>query len=155
MELNIDAGTSYQNHKNAGLFTLYARLRGLEITPDVVKSEKTVAPAQVERALMELADNFKTVSYKENEIIIRDGPVSDKLFIIIQGKVSLIINKVEVQVLESPSSFGDIICFQLENSKLKGSVSHKKWIRPDIHKDKEDILEFPTNFLNKSASAKV
>ena len=58
--------------------------------------------------LFELADNFKTVSYKENEIIIRDGPVSDKLFIIIQGKVSLIINKVEVQVLESPSSFGDI-----------------------------------------------
>ena len=40
-----------------------------------------------------------------------------------------------------PSSFGDIICFQLENSKLKGSVSHKKWIRPDINKDKEDILE--------------
>ena len=40
-----------------------------------------------------------------------------------------------------PSSFGDIICFQLENSKLKGYVSHKKWIRPDINKDKEDILE--------------
>lgn len=68
MELNIDAGTSYQNHKNAGLFTLYARLRGLEITPDVVKSEKTVAPAQVERALMELADNFKSLSVSDKKL---------------------------------------------------------------------------------------
>lgn len=40
-----------------------------------------------------------------------------------------------------PSSYGDIIYFQLENSKLKGSVSHKKWVRPDITKDKESILE--------------
>lgn len=40
-----------------------------------------------------------------------------------------------------PSSYGDIINFQLDNSKLKGSVSHKKWIRPDITKDKESILE--------------
>ena len=39
-----------------------------------------------------------------------------------------------------PSSYGDIIYFQLGNSKLKGSVSHKKWIRPDITKDKESIL---------------
>ena len=68
MELNIDAGTSYQNHKNAGLFTLYARLRGLEITPDVVKTEKTVAPAQVERALMELADNFKSLSVSDKKL---------------------------------------------------------------------------------------
>ncbi|MEN8077210.1 S41 family peptidase [Clostridioides difficile] len=40
-----------------------------------------------------------------------------------------------------PSSYGDIIYFQLENSKLKGSVSHKKWVRPDITKDKESTLE--------------
>lgn len=39
-----------------------------------------------------------------------------------------------------PSSYGDIIYFQLGNSKLKGCVSHKKWIRPDITKDKESIL---------------
>lgn len=40
-----------------------------------------------------------------------------------------------------PSSYGDIIYFQLDNSKLKGSVSHKKWVRPDITKDKENTLE--------------
>lgn len=40
-----------------------------------------------------------------------------------------------------PSSYGDVIYFQLENSKLKGSVSHKKWVRPDITKDKESKLE--------------
>lgn len=40
-----------------------------------------------------------------------------------------------------PSSYGDVIYFQLENSKLKGFVSHKKWIRPDITKDKESTLE--------------
>lgn len=41
----------------------------------------------------------------------------------------------------SPSSYGDIIQFQLENSKLIGQVSHKKWIRPDISKEDEKVLE--------------
>lgn len=39
-----------------------------------------------------------------------------------------------------PSNFGDILYYQLENSNLLGQISHKKWIRPDLGKDKEKIL---------------
>lgn len=39
-----------------------------------------------------------------------------------------------------PSSFGDVLFYQLKNSKLLGQISHKKWIRPDIDKDREKIL---------------
>ena len=35
----------------------------------------------------------------------------------------------------SPSSYGDILYYQLENSKITGIVSHKKWTRPDVSKD--------------------
>ncbi len=40
----------------------------------------------------------------------------------------------------SPSSYGDIIRFQLNNSRLFGSVSHKQWIRPDITKTNQNEL---------------
>ena len=40
-----------------------------------------------------------------------------------------------------PSSYGDVLTYQLKNSKLIGQVSHKKWTRPDISKDSEPILE--------------
>ncbi|SHJ94652.1 Peptidase family S41 [Clostridium amylolyticum] len=40
-----------------------------------------------------------------------------------------------------PSSYGDVVYFQLSNSKIEGSVSHKKFTRPDSSKDKERALE--------------
>lgn len=40
-----------------------------------------------------------------------------------------------------PSNYGDVLSYQLSNSKLIGQVSHKKWTRPDIRKDDEPILE--------------
>ncbi|WP_040952001.1 S41 family peptidase [Gorillibacterium massiliense] len=40
----------------------------------------------------------------------------------------------------SPSSYGDILYFQLEHSKLYGIVSHKKFTRPDTAKDAEREL---------------
>lgn len=40
-----------------------------------------------------------------------------------------------------PSNYGDIIYYQLENSKLSGQISHKKWTRPNASKDKERVLE--------------
>ncbi|SCJ93353.1 C-terminal processing peptidase [uncultured Clostridium sp.] len=39
-----------------------------------------------------------------------------------------------------PSCYGDILTFQLENSKIKGQISHKKWTRPDKTKDDERVL---------------
>lgn len=40
-----------------------------------------------------------------------------------------------------PSSYGDALLFQLENSKLEGQISFKKWTRPDETKDNERALE--------------
>lgn len=40
-----------------------------------------------------------------------------------------------------PSNYGDVLKFQMKNSKLIGQISHKKFIRPDIRKDKERVLE--------------
>lgn len=39
-----------------------------------------------------------------------------------------------------PSSYGDVIMFQLNNSKLYGTVSYKQWTRPDIAKTSEPEL---------------
>jgi len=55
IEVNIKAGTVYQTPENAGFFSLYARLAGLEITPDCVKAQKTVSPWQVEKTVEEYA----------------------------------------------------------------------------------------------------
>lgn len=46
-----------------------------------------------------------------------------------------------------PSSYGDILPFQLENSKLEGIISFKKWIRPDATKANERSLE-PDVYVN-------
>ena len=40
-----------------------------------------------------------------------------------------------------PSNYGNVLNFQLKNSKLLGQISHTKWIRPDISKNKEMVLE--------------
>lgn len=40
-----------------------------------------------------------------------------------------------------PSSYGDVLTYQLKNSNLIGQVSYKKWRRPDVSKDNEPILE--------------
>ena len=58
--------------------------------------------------LFRLAENLKIIFFKENEIIIRDGPSSDRLYIIIQGKAKLVINDIEVKILEPITHIGDI-----------------------------------------------
>ena len=58
--------------------------------------------------LYQLAENIKTITFREGELIIRNGPISNKLYFIIQGRVSLIIGDIEVKTLEQPSFFGDI-----------------------------------------------
>lgn len=40
-----------------------------------------------------------------------------------------------------PSSFGDILMFQLKNSKIEGQISFKKFLRPDKNRDSERVLE--------------
>ncbi|MGL5692712.1 MAG: S41 family peptidase, partial [Peptostreptococcaceae bacterium] len=40
-----------------------------------------------------------------------------------------------------PSCYGDILYYSLNNSNITGQISHKKWVRPDISKDKDEVLE--------------
>lgn len=40
-----------------------------------------------------------------------------------------------------PSSYGDVLYFQLPNSKMIGGISYKKWLRPDQSKNDEPMLE--------------
>ena len=55
-----------------------------------------------------LADNLKNAFFKEGELILKNGPISNKLYVLIQGEVSLIINDIEVKVLKPFEIFGDI-----------------------------------------------
>ena len=60
----------------------------------------------------------------------------------------------------SPSSYGDVLSFQLKNSGLKGQVSFKRWLRPSTGADQRmlrpdilvpiggDALQTATNFLD-------
>ena len=61
-----------------------------------------------EMKIFTLAENLKIIFFKENEVIIRDGPNSDRLYIITQGKAKLIINDIEVKIIEPISHIGDI-----------------------------------------------
>lgn len=54
------------------------------------------------------------------------------------GKLGKIVGRASAN---SPSAYGDIIYFTLNNSGLKGTISHKKFTRPDLSKDKENSLE--------------
>ncbi len=68
MELNIKAGTSRQTPENGGLMALYAGLAGLELTPDWVKTEKTSAPSQTEKVLIQMASYFKPLQVSDREL---------------------------------------------------------------------------------------
>ena len=72
LELNVNASSQQQTPETAGFFGLYAQLLGLESTPDCVKTEKTVAPSQTEKTLIEFSNYFKTPQ-------ISDATLSEQL----------------------------------------------------------------------------
>lgn len=61
----------------------------------------------------------------------------------------------------SPSSYGDVLSFQLKNSGIKGTVSYKRWLRPNAQADQRmlhpdvlvpirgDALKTAINFLDR------
>lgn len=65
------------------------------------------------------------------------------------GKLGTIVGRPSSNM---PSSFGDILTFQLKNSGLKGQISFKKWTRPDKTKDSERVLE-PDIYVDYSEDA--
>jgi len=68
LELCVNAGSSYQNTKNSGLFTLYARLCGGEISNDSVRFVSKVAPSAAEKAVLSLSEKLKTVQPTDSEL---------------------------------------------------------------------------------------
>lgn len=55
MELQVRAGYAAQTERTAGFFPLYARLLGADISADVVRVVRTIAPQESERTMAELA----------------------------------------------------------------------------------------------------
>ncbi len=68
LELNINASSLCQSPQNAGFFSLYAKLSGLEMTADCVKTEKTVAPSQTEKTLIEFSNYYKLLNISDKEL---------------------------------------------------------------------------------------
>lgn len=68
IELNINAGTVCQNIDNAGCFALYAKLSGLELTPDCVKTQTAVSPSQTEKALSRIAEVFRPLNVTDRQL---------------------------------------------------------------------------------------
>ena len=67
-ELCVNAGFTHQNQKNAGFFTLYARLLGGEISNDSVRFVSTVAPSAIEKAILSLSEKLKPVRPTDSEL---------------------------------------------------------------------------------------
>lgn len=45
----------------------------------------------------------------------------------------------------APNSYGDILSFELENTGLSGSISHKRWLRPDQGAEQDAVTpDLPT-----------
>ncbi len=65
------------------------------------------------------------------------------------GKLGTIVGRPSSNM---PSSFGDVLPFQLKNSKLDGQISFKKWTRPDETKDSERVLQ-PDIYVDYSEDA--
>lgn len=65
MELCVNAGFTAQTLENGGLFTLYARLSGGDISNDCVRYISKVAPAAAEKALISLSEKLKPLSLSD------------------------------------------------------------------------------------------
>ena len=77
-----------------------------------------------EISLFVLAENLKSVMFKEGEIILKNGPISSRLYIITQGQVSVIINDIEVKIIQPIETIGDI-SNKYDNYKHKASFYAK------------------------------
>ncbi len=58
---------------------------------------------------LRIAESIKLSRFQTGEIILKDGPISDKYYIIVNGNVSETVNEMEIRILNKFDSFGDII----------------------------------------------
>ena len=58
---------------------------------------------------LRIAESIKLRRFQTGEILIKEGPISDKYYIIVNGNVSEMVNDMEIRILNKFDSFGDII----------------------------------------------
>lgn len=75
--------------------------------------------------LFNLAESLNTCVFKENDLIIKDGPISKRLFIIKNGQAKIVIKDIEIKVLDKGMSFGDIVTSQPGLYTVKASLYAK------------------------------
>ena len=78
-----------------------------------------------ELQLFNIAESLHSCTFKENELIIKDGPISKKLFIIKHGEVKIYIKDIEIKRLTKGKSFGDIVTSQSGLYTIKASFYAK------------------------------
>ena len=86
-------------------FNLFEITTMLRKALSILKLSKTLS----EYKLFKLSETVKTIKFKQDTTIILNGPVYDKLFIILSGLVSQVVNDREITVLSEGDSFGDFI----------------------------------------------
>ena len=76
--------------------------------------------------LYRLVESMHCESYVSGKVILKDGPNSDKFYLIKSGQVQIQISKVVVKTLEKHQSFGDISSHAGEYSRKADFVSNGK-----------------------------
>ena len=93
--------------------------------------------------LFQIADSVKVRTFKENQKIIKNGPQSEKMYIIRKGTVRAFIGNFILKDLEENESFGEITYEQQKNTKPQTFVSITKTECYIIEKEiYEEIIDF-------------
>lgn len=90
-----------------------------------------------------MADLFIFYSYKDKQVIVKNGPTSSQLFIVNSGNVAIVTNtNVEIKILKEGNIFGDIVSKSDEYIKKADFVSKgtvECWTLAKTHY--EEIIE--------------
>ncbi len=68
MEISIEAGYRFQDEKNAGFFSLYANLLGLEISGDRVRTQKTLSPLEFEKSVSDFSKYLRGLNVSDSKL---------------------------------------------------------------------------------------
>lgn len=99
----------------------YTEKEGVTTYKESIKAEATGNPIE----LVVLTDKYTFSSATMLCTWVRDGKLGK-----IIGEASS----------NQPNAYGDILVFTLKNSKLEIGISHKKFIRPDQHKEENMLI---------------
>ena len=92
--------------------------------------------------IFNLANSMKKKEYKQGDLILKNGPFSNKFFYIKEGEVQIVINEKEIKTLSNNNSFGDILSEKNSYSRNANFFSLTKTIIYTLNKKKyEEIVD--------------